>query len=534
MNITRTLIIVAALASSGAVPVAGQSLVTPQTPEAIAAEQAAVAAEQAAVAAEQAAIAAEQDAAAAEQEAARDAIEAERHAIHVMRYADSVDLHTFDFGVHEPFSIDPHTFDFDVHEPFSVDLSGLHVLGAVREPLTVVHDAFAFAPQTPTVVSPGTRAFGVNISSPESLYNQARGFIDRNQYDRALTVLDRLIGMNGARTDGAMYWKAYTLLKMARHADALATLADLRKRFATSAWVSDARSLELEIRQASGQSVAAEAQDDEELKLLALRGVMQTNPETALPVIEGMLAGDASVRLKDRALFVLSQSGSPRARQVIAGVARRASNPDLQMQAIRYLGMRSGADSLQVLNEVYRESTDTAVKRAIIRGFGTAGARDRLLAAAKSETSPELRGEAVQQLGAMRAANELAELYGTETNADVKKRILQALFAANAADKLGPIARSEKDPELRRAAIRQLGLSNRPEAAETLASIYASDASIETRKAVIEALARHNNAGALVALARAETNTELKTEMVRRLSTMRSPEASAYLLELLK
>jgi KaiC/GvpD/RAD55 family RecA-like ATPase len=528
MNITRTIIIVAALASSSAVRVAGQSLVPPQSPEAIAAEQAAVAAEQAASAAEQ-------DAAAAEQEglaAVRDAIEAERHAIDAMRDAVSVDLHTFDFGVHEPFSIDLHTFDFGVHEPFSIDLSGLHdVLGAVREPLAAVHDAFA--QRTPTVVTTA-RPFGVNTSSPESLYNQARGFIDRNQYDRALTVLDRLIGMGGARTDAAMYWKAYTSWKMARHADALATLADLQKQFAASAWVGDARSLELEIRQASGQSVAAEAQDDEELKLLALRGVMQTNPETALPVIEAMLAGDASVRLKDRALFVLSQSGSTRARQVIAGVARRASNPDLQMQAIRYLGMRSGADSLQVLNEVYRESTDTAVKRAIIRGFGTAGARDRLLAAAKSETSPELRGEAVQQLGAMRAANELAELYGTETNADVKKRILQALFAANAADKLGPIARSEKDPELRRAAIRQLGLSNRPEAAETLASIYASDTSLETRKAVIEALARHNNAGALVALARAETNTELKTEMVRRLSTMRSPEASAYLLELLK
>ena len=45
---------------------------------------------------------------------------------------------------------------------------------------------------------------------------------------------------------------------------------------------------------------------------------------------------------------------------------------------------------------------------------------------------------------------------------------------------------------------------------------------------------RQNSAATLVALARAEKNPELKTEIVRRLSTMRSQEARDYMLELLK
>jgi hypothetical protein len=332
-----------------------------------------------------------------------------------------------------------------------------------------------------------------------------------------------------------MYWKAYSLSKLARKAEALSVLGALQKEYAKSAWLNDARALDVEIRQASGQSVSADS-SDEEVKLLALRGMMQSDPETTVPIIEKLLAGNSSVRVKDRALFVLSQSRSTRARDVIAGVAKGGANPDLRMGAIRYLGMRSDADSRQVLDDVYRSTNDVDVKRAILRSFmmSGGGARDRLLAIAKTEKSPELRGEAVQQLGVTHAGAELEELYRSETDKEVKQRILQAMFVADASDKLGPIARSEKDPELQRAAIRHLGLSNRGDASETLKAIYRSDVPFDTKKAVIDAFAMHQNAVDLVELARAEQNPELKKDIVQRLSVMKAPAARDYMLELLK
>src|SRR6185436_20058613 len=123
-----------------------------------------------------------------------------------------------------------------------------------------------------------------------------------------------------------------------------------------------------------------------------------------------------------------SQSGSSRAREILGNVAKGGSNPDLQLRAIHYLGIMGGGDNRQVLADVYRSSTDTSVKRAIIRSFMVSGDRARLLSLAKTETAADLRGEAVQQLGVMGAHAELAELYSSETSVDVKKRIIQAMF----------------------------------------------------------------------------------------------------------
>ena len=60
----------------------------------------------------------------------------------------------------------------------------------------------------------------------------------------------------------------------------------------------------------------------EELKLLALQGLQHSDPEQAVPMIEKILQGPQSPRLKQRALFVLAQSNAPRAREVLANFAR--------------------------------------------------------------------------------------------------------------------------------------------------------------------------------------------------------------------
>src|SRR5205085_6724687 len=166
-----------------------------------------------------------------------------------------------------------------------------------------------------------------------------------------------------------------------------------------------------------------DAQNDEELKLLALRGLMQGDPDRAVPMIEKMLAGNSSVKMQENALFVLSQARSAKAREIIAGVARNG-NPDLQLRAIRYLGAMGIAENRQILDDVYRSSTDPAVKRAILRAFMSAGDRERLLGLAKSEKDEALRSEAVRQLGSMRAGPELADLYRSEQSIEVKKQIL--------------------------------------------------------------------------------------------------------------
>jgi HEAT repeat protein len=371
----------------------------------------------------------------------------------------------------------------------------------------------------------------------DDLYSDGREAIEEGRYERALDRFNRLIDLKSNRTDAALYWKAYSLAKLGRRADALSTLAEMQQQFKDSRWLRDAKALEVEVRQASGQTVSPENQVDDETKLMALRGLMNSDPERAIQIIEQMLAGSNSPRVKDRALIVLSQSGSSRARDIIANVAKGGANPDLQLRAIKYLGIMGGESSRQTLADVYRASNDPAVKRSIIRSFMVSGDRARLLALAKTETNADLRGEAVQQLGVIGAHAELAELYSSESSVDVKKRIIQAMFVGGSADKLIDLAKNEKDPQLRRTAVRNLGLMGSSRTADAIKQIYQqADSTPEIKKEAINALFLQNNGKTLVELARAEKDPAMKKEMIQKMSIMggKSKEVTDYLLELLK
>jgi HEAT repeat protein len=218
---------------------------------------------------------------------------------------------------------------------------------------------------------------------------------------------------------------------------------------------------------------------------------------------------------------------------VLTAVARGNSNPDLQGKAIEYLGVHGGRENREMLAEIYAASSDVNIKRRILRSFGVSGERARVLAVATTEASPELRAAAVQQLGVMNAHEELWQLYQKEQSLDIKKRILQAMFVGGNATRLIEIANSEQNPELRRSAIRNLGHMGGQKTGDALTAIYGREKDLETRKAVIQAFVNQNNATQLVAIARKETDAQLRKEIVSRLSHMRSKVALDYLLEIL-
>src|SRR6266705_5964209 len=113
----------------------------------------------------------------------------------------------------------------------------------------------------------------------ERVYQQARKLADKGQWEEALKAFDEASQKGGSRADGALYWKAYAQNKLNQRADALTTLADLRKSFPESRWLNDARALEEEIRGASRQPPDDPgSQTDEELKLLAINNLMHTDP----------------------------------------------------------------------------------------------------------------------------------------------------------------------------------------------------------------------------------------------------------------
>ena len=358
-----------------------------------------------------------------------------------------------------------------------------------------------------------------------SYYEQGQNALDSGRWDRAVSSFDRVIEMKGAKSDAALYWKAYAQNKQGQRPEALATLGVLTKDYPRSRYLNDAKALEVEVKNNAGQPINV-SDSDEETKLIVL-SQMEPSDEV-VPVLQKLLQGNSSPRVKAKALFVLAQGSSPKARDVLMSIAKGGSNPDLQMKAVQYLGVHGGRENRAALAEIYTSSSDVDLKKRILNSFMVAGDKERVLAAAQSEQNPELRASAVQQLGVMGATTSWAI---SESRPRGQKNIIRAMFVGSNATRLTEVARTDSDPELR-LAVRPRRDGQQAQRRHAV-GIYASDKDPDVKKAVVNGLFVGGNVDQLVALARKEQDPALKKDIVSKLSNMHSKVATDYLLEIL-
>ena len=367
------------------------------------------------------------------------------------------------------------------------------------------------------------------------LYADGTRAISESRWSDAEGLFNRVAQMHGDHAEGALYWKAYAENKEGQQANALSTCGELRKRYPQSRWLNECGALEIEIRGKSGDPVAPQAEADENLKLLALNALMQQDQAQAVPILAKILSGNQSEELKSRALFVLAQSQSPQAQALISQVAHGQSGAALQIRAIRMLAAAEGKRADDPLADLYQHSSDAQVRRTILQSYLVTGDPAKLLAAARSESDPDLVRTAVQTLGAMSATEDLLTLYRATSNARTKGDIINAFIPSghNGLAPLTSIAQSEPDADLRRKAIRNLGIAGGISVAPALVSTYQSNSDAETKRAAAQALFLANDAHDLITLARSEKDVEMKKYLVQQLSLMHSQEATQYMLEIL-
>jgi len=384
--------------------------------------------------------------------------------------------------------------------------------------------------------SQDSKMYGRRGGSDEALYGSGKRALDEHRWDQALDRFSEVAARGGAEADGALYWKAYSLDRLARRDEALATIAELRKAFPNSRWMDDAKALEVEVRQASGKPAAPETESDDEIKLLALNGLMQSDPDRAFPILENLLKSAQAPRLKKRTLFVLAENGSPRAQQLLERIARGNANPDLQLEAINYMSVlnRKQSNNGQMLLEIYNSSADTGVKRAVVHALVAGQDKDRLLQIARNEKNPDLRIQVIHMLPALAAQPEMWQLYQAETSLEVKKQILFALAAGGNSEKLMEVARTEKDAGLRRSAIQSLAATRSPNTSDALVALYSTEQDKDVKRAIVSTLFAQRNVKALVDLGRKESDPEMKRHVVQLLVELKSPEATAFLEDILK
>src|SRR5271170_1080920 len=179
-------------------------------------------------------------------------------------------------------------------------------------------------------------------SKEDALYSEGTRAINDARWAEAEAIFTKIAQQHGDRAEAALYWKAYAENKEGNPARALETCSELRKAYPNGNWVNECGALEIEIRGKNGDPLPPQAQQDEDLKLLALNSLMQQDESRALPIIQQILEGDRSERLKDRALFVLAQDQSQQAQALLGQIARGQKDPALQKKAIQMLAVTHG------------------------------------------------------------------------------------------------------------------------------------------------------------------------------------------------
>jgi HEAT repeat protein len=393
--------------------------------------------------------------------------------------------------------------------------------------------AAAAAPaQQPDV--PGALGFAASAADKreDELYRDGTDYVNDGKWQAASDKFAQVAKLGGAKADGALYWQAYAQNKLGQRAAAIETLAALQKTYPRSTWVKDAQALQVEIRSASGQASTPPADADEDLKIYAINGLMSMDPEQAFPLLQKVLTGNQPTKLKEKALFVLAQSGSPKASELIAQIARGQAHPELQRKAIQQLGIRGNRE---LLGQIYASSASPEAKKEVLRSLGICGGKQQLLEAAKNEKDPDLKREAIRGLAIAGAREELRQLYLSASDPGTKKELIRSTVVTGDQAALLNIIQNEHDGDLKREAVRTLGVTGGKDVSATLVNIYNTDKNPEIRKSVAQALFIHGDAHSLVQLAKSETDPELRKHLVQQLSLMgNNKEAADFLMQLLE
>jgi HEAT repeat protein len=363
------------------------------------------------------------------------------------------------------------------------------------------------------------------------------------------------------------YWLAYSLNQAAGEAgdvdkqtamrdQAMTKVEMLLERFKESSWSEDARMLRIELAEKLAkagktqykeyitQSAEAENGSDINVKLVALDALLQMDEDKALPILKKIIRESKDKNIRAKAVFVLSQHDDPSVAPLLGEVARKDADPFVREQAIFWLGQHG--DGLGILLGLYSASLDRKLKEKVIFAFSqneNKASFDKLVEIAKTDPDPEMRVKAIFWIGQSdnaKAPEALMEMFRANSDPDLKKKIIFSLGQledGRSGELLRQIASGDSDERLRGEAVFWIGQRGGEANANLLKGLYDDGkTSYAVKEKILFALSQNDSPAALkhlMAVARAEKNTELKKKAIFWIGQSDSEEAAKFLQQLI-
>ena len=262
-----------------------------------------------------------------------------------------------------------------------------------------------------------------------------------------------------------------------------------------------------------------DAEDRDELKIVALEALMSAPPERALPAVTKILQSENSDEVKEAALFILSQIDGPEASALLFEFAQNSTG-EMQIEAIQMIGINGDDTALDGLDAIYA-SGDLDVREAVLEAYMIAGEDERVFEIAKSADNIEDFEAAIEMLAAMGASEELREL---KDSGQISEEMIHLFAISGDFETLKSIALDQSDPDAQVEAIGALGIVGSDEANQILMSMYRDSDDWDVKEAALEGMLISGYDAGVATLYREAEDFEEKAELLEFLSAMGSDQ----------
>lgn len=303
----------------------------------------------------------------------------------------------------------------------------------------------------------------------DSLYRAARRAMADENYRTAARLFLELVEQypSSDYAGDALYYRAYALYQLGGSrnlSEAKKTIARQAEEYPRTGTRDDAKTLLARIESEQARQGDADAArtvtrkageladergcptEDDDMRIAALQGLMQMDAESALPILQQVLAkrGACTEALRKHAVFIVSQKRSDEATTLLLTVAGTDPSPDVRGEAIQWLGQTRSPRAVAALDSIAATTTDEDVLDKTI--FALSQTRDdrsdaalRRIAA-DERRSPHARTQAIFWFGqSHRDADDmrfLRDLFTRSRSEEVQGSIIQAMAQAKTPEAL--------------------------------------------------------------------------------------------------
>jgi hypothetical protein len=427
------------------------------------------------------------------------------------------------------------------------------------------------------------------LDPADSLYRLARAALTDGDFRRAATLFQTVVDRypDSDVAPDALYYRAYALYKTGNSSDLRSAVLALDRqatRYPKAGTLNDAKQLRASIlaEQAkrgdpgAGEQIAMGAQtlrtesrcptEDDDMRLTALAGIMQLDPDQVLPVLQNILdrKDECSIRLRKKAVTMVAQTKEEERADILLHVASADPSAEVRREAVQWLSSVNTERAAKALDSILFNAVDADTRDRALSALSqhrSPSARASLRKFAEQANIPtDLRVRAVYYIAQGRRTGDEAEylrtLFNKTASPEIREAIIQGVANQRTPDRtswlLGIARDRNQEIEIRKKALYYAGqapccngsfgqTSNVPsytlELKDLLPLYDEFNGQQEMQEQMLYVYAQRRETEAtdkLLAIAKAEKNPELRRKAVSWLAQRKDPRVKQFLLDLLK